>query len=266
MENLIQRARAELRTLTAAYPVLTLHAAIGAVFFSLSGAFAAVTGTLGGRAWLLAWPASSLAIISAGYLWLGPWVVGKRKDGTLSWYTALLLLPYLSAAELAWYIVRVMGHEAPWHEVTHGLFLGRRVQHWELPARVALVIDMTAEFVEPTEVRHGRKYLCIPALDASAPRADRLADGIAKALGVEGNIYVHCAAGHGRSAMAMAVLLVARGEAPDVEAAIVRMQTTRVSVALRTTQRRVAEEAVAILRARGLVRPAGKARNRDHAG
>jgi protein-tyrosine phosphatase len=229
MESFLRRARDELRSLTTAYPVLTLHAAMGVAFFVLASGLAVVTGTQGGLTWVLAWPSLSLVVVGLGYLWLGPWVVGKRADGTLSWYTALLLLPYLTAAELAWWLVRVLGREEPWHEVSHGLFLGRRVQHWELPARIALVLDLTAEFVEPVEVRSGRKYVCVPCLDASAPRARSLAAGIARTLPCDGNIYVHCAAGHGRSAMAMAVLLVARGIATDVEAAIATMRAARVN-------------------------------------
>jgi protein-tyrosine phosphatase len=255
MEPVLRRVRAELRTLTRTYPVLTLHVAIGAVFSILAVAFAIVTGALGGLTWVLAWPAVSLGLISLGYLWLGPGVVGKRSDGTLAWYAALIHLPYLTAAELAWWLVRVLGREDPWHEVAKGYFLGRRVQHWELPARVALVLDLTAEFVEPVEVRTGRKYVCVPALDASAPSPERLADGVAAAVGCTGNVYVHCAAGHGRSAMALAVLLVARGIVRDVDEAIAAMQAARVTVSLRTTQRRVAEQAVAILRARGVAPP-----------
>lgn len=260
MESLVRRARAELRALTRAYPVLTLHVAIGATFSLLAAGFAVVTGALGGLTWVLAWPALSLALISLGYLWLGPGVVGKRADGTLSWYTALIHLPYLTAAELAWWLVRVLGREEPWHEVTKGHFLGRRVQHWELPARIELVLDLTAEFVEPVEVRSGRKYVCVPALDASAPSPLRLADGVQSVLACPGNVYVHCAAGHGRSAMALAVLLVARGIARDVDDAIAMMRAARVTVSLRTTQRRVAERAVAILRARGLAPALGDAR------
>jgi hypothetical protein len=49
--------------------------------------------------------------------------------------------------------------------------------------------------------------------------------------------------------MAMAVLMVARGVATDLEDAITTMRSVRKRVRLRTTQRRVAEAALDILRA-----------------
>jgi protein-tyrosine phosphatase len=190
-------------------------------------------------------------VVALGYVWLGPVVLGKQADGTLSWKHALLLMPYFGAAELAWYIVRVLGDEDPWHEVAPGLYLGRRVQHWELPARVGLVLDLTAEFVEPPELREGRRYVSVPALDASTPSVQALADAVHAISSYQGNVYVHCAAGHGRSAMAMAVLLVARGMAHDIDDAVELMRAKRPRVRLRTTQRKVALATVAELSQRG---------------
>ncbi len=251
MARLASLARTQIRQLTAIWPVLTMHLALGVMFLCLAIAFGALTGFVGGATWILVWPAFSLVVVGLGYVWLGPSVLGKQPDGTLAWYTALLLMPYFGAAEFAWYLVRVLGDEQPWHEVSRGLFLGRRVQHWEVPARIGLVLDMTAEFVEPEELRTGRKYVCVPTFDASAPKPRVLADAIAQIAGYEGNIYVHCAAGHGRSAMAMAVLMVARGVANDLEHAVELMRGARTRVKLRTTQRRVAQQAIDILRARG---------------
>ena len=54
---------------------------------------------------------------------------------------------------------------------------------------------------------------------------DQLADA-------EGPLYVHCAAGHGRSAMLAATLLVRRGHAEDVDAAVALMQRARPGVRL----------------------------------
>jgi len=249
MARLASIARTQLRQLTVWWPALTMHLAMGVMFLCLAILFAALTGFVGGLTWVLVWPAFSLVVVGLGYVWLGPWVLGKQPDGTLAWYTALLLMPYFGAAEFAWYLVRVLGGEAPWHEVSRGLYLGRRVQHWEVPARIGLVLDMTAEFVEPVELRTGRYYVCVPTFDASAPEPAALAAAIREIAGYQGNIYVHCAAGHGRSAMAMAVLMVARGVADDLDGAIAMMCAARTRVKLRTTQRRVALAAIDILRA-----------------
>jgi protein-tyrosine phosphatase len=248
MARLANLARAQLRQLVSLRPVLTLHLAMGAAFLCIAAALAGVSSWVGGRAWFLVWPAAALLLVGAGYMGLGSWVTGKRRDGTFRWHAALLVMPYLAAAELAWYAVRVLGQDEPWREVARGLYLGRRVQHWELPARVGVVLDMTAEFVEPPEVRSGRVYLCVPTLDGAPPDAEQLAQALARVLPFQGNVYIHCAAGYGRSAMAMAVLLVGRGIARDLDHAIHLMRRERARVRLRTSQRRRAEQVLARLR------------------
>lgn len=228
---------------------------MGLAFLGIAAALVLVTSLVGGRSWVLTWPAASLVLVGLGYMGLGASVTGKRSNGTFTWHSALLLLPYLAAAELAWYAARVLGQDEPWQEVARGLFLGRRVQHWELPARIGLVLDMTAEFVEPEEVRSGRHYLCVPTLDGAAPNVDKLAHAALEALTFPGNIYVHCAAGYGRSATAMAVLLVTRGLARDVDHAIDLMRAARPRVRLRTTQRRTAERVIERMRELPVARP-----------
>jgi len=253
MDRLASIARFRIRQLTAIWPMLTMHLAMGVLFLCLAVFFAALTGYFGGVTWVLAWPACSLIVVGAGYVWLGPSVIGKQADGTLDWKMTLPLMPYLGVAELAWYAVRVLGHEEPWHEVSRGLYLGRRAEHWELPPRISVVLDMTAEFVEPIEVRTGRKYVCIPTLDASVPSVEALIEGVLDVARHPGSVYVHCAAGHGRSAMAMAVLMVVKGAASDIDDAIVKMQASRSRVKPRTTQRRVAIAALEELRRRGVI-------------
>ncbi len=253
MQHLASIARLGLRQLTALWPMLTMHLALGVFFLCLASLFAALMGYFGGFTWVLAWPAFSLVVVGLGYVCFGPSVLGKQGDGTLAWQLTLPLMPYLGVAELAWYAVRVLGDEAPWHEVSRGLYLGRRVEHWELPARISVVLDMTAEFVEPMEVRTGRTYVCIPTLDGSVPSVEALLGGVLDVARRSGSVYVHCAAGHGRSAMAMAVLMVARGVSSDVQDAVTTMRAVRPTVRLRTTQRRVAEAAVDGLRQRGLL-------------
>ena len=47
-----------------------------------------------GWAWLLLWPALSFAIVAAGYLVLGPRVMGKSAVGDFHWWSHALLLPF----------------------------------------------------------------------------------------------------------------------------------------------------------------------------
>ena len=98
MNRLLPFARVQLRRLTLWWPALTMHVAMGSMFLCLAILLGALSGVVGGFTWVLAWPAFSLVVVGLGYVWLGPWVLGKQADGTLAWYTALLLMPYFRAA------------------------------------------------------------------------------------------------------------------------------------------------------------------------
>jgi hypothetical protein len=62
----------------------------------------------------------------------------------------------------------------------------------------------------------------------------------------------------------MAVLLVARGLAPDVDGAIALMQTARPRVRLRTTQRRIAESVLARLSELSVAKASAREATRAH--
>lgn len=204
---------------------------------TLGLALIACAGWLGGPAWALAWPAVAVIAVGCGYLGLGPGVFGKRADGSLRTPHFVLLLPY---HVVAWLRVRWDGwrrREPPWNEVAPGLFLGRIVDASALPPGTRVVVDLTSEFPASAAIRQGRDYHCLPALDTSVPGyADfaRLARAIAAH---DGPIYVHCAAGHGRSATFAAAVLIARGQARDVEEAEARLRAARPAVHLHVGQR-----------------------------
>lgn len=192
---------------------------------------------LGGPAWALAWPAIAVTAVGLGYLGLGPGVFGKRADGTLRAPHFLLLLPY---HVVAWLRVRwdAWRHrEDPWHEVAPGLFLGRIVEAHALPPGTRVVVDLTSEFPASAATRDGRDYHCLPTLDTSVPRYADFARLARLVAAHEGPIYVHCAAGHGRSATFAAAILIARGEASEVDEAEAKLRATRPTVHLHRGQR-----------------------------
>lgn len=193
---------------------------------------------LGGAAWILAWPAIAVLAVGLGYLGLGPGVFGKRADGSLELARAAILFPYHL---VAWLRVRwdaFLRREDPWNLIAPGVYLGRIVYRpSDLPPAVRVIVDLTSEFAIPNAVREGRAYHCLPALDASVPDYDRFAR-LARALRDEpGPIYVHCAAGHGRSASFAAALLIARGLARDVGEAEASLRSSRPLVHLHRGQR-----------------------------
>jgi protein-tyrosine phosphatase len=195
----------------------------------------------GGWAWLLLWPAASFAMVSVGYLRLGPRVMGKSALGEFAWWPRFAMLPFRLFVLIGWYFGRLIQPGRSGHEIVAGLWLGRRVSAAELPPDTRLVIDLTSEMSCPRGVRDGiREYVCVPALDRGVPDDAAARDAIGRANAVAGDggiIYIHCAQGFGRSASLVAAILVRRGECRDVEDAVARLQSLRPGVKLNAEQR-----------------------------
>jgi protein-tyrosine phosphatase len=192
---------------------------------------------LGGAGRLLCWPGASFLLVAAAYAGLGPRVFGKRRDGRLAWWAVVLLLPYLGLAWLVWYVQRSLSREPCCSPAAPGLWFGRRPYGHELPPGVSLVVDLTAEFPEPRGVRTGRTYLCAPILDGAATDEQTFRELIDKINAWPGGVYVHCAMGHGRSAMVAAAVLLARGLATTAGEAERLLRRVRSGVRLNRAQR-----------------------------
>jgi protein-tyrosine phosphatase len=183
-------------------------------------------------AWLLVWSGLSFCAVAAAYAFQKPRVFGKRPEGTLAWGPCLLLLPYLLLTWLIWYCQTRFTREAVCDEIAPGLWLGRRAAASELPPSVTLIVDLTSEFGEPRALRTGRAYLCLPTLDNAAPEQGAFRDAVQKVAAWEGGVYVHCALGHGRSALVAAAVLMARGLADGPEEALLQVKRVRPGVRL----------------------------------
>jgi protein-tyrosine phosphatase len=209
-----------------------------AVVFSILGlCLILLAAQLGGPGWLLVWPAVSFLALALAYAGLGSRVFGKRPDGTRAWWAFGLLLPYLALAWLVWHLKRLFSKEPCWNEVGPGLWLGRRALPHELPADVTLVVDLTAEFPAPRRLAPGRTYLCVPTLDAHVPDEKAFRDLVGHIAAWPGNVYIHCALGHGRSATVAAAVLIARGLARDPRQAEELLRLARPGVRLMKPQR-----------------------------
>jgi protein-tyrosine phosphatase len=206
-------------------------------FFLIGVLLAGLAGLFGGLGWLLLWPALDGLLLSAAYAGLGPRVCGKRANGRLAWWAVLVFLPYLGLTWVVWHLNRAVSRELPCHEVAPTLWVGRRPFVHELPPGVNLVVDLTAEFVAHPKVLRGRTYLCLPTLDLSAPEEKAFQHLVSHIAGWQGIVYIHCAAGHGRSATLAAAVLIARGLANSVEEAEKVMRKARPGIRLAPTQR-----------------------------
>jgi protein-tyrosine phosphatase len=211
------------------------------VFAAFSAYLIVLAAYLGGLAWLLLWPALSFLLIAAAYAGLGPGVCGKRPDGGLAWWAVLLLFHYLLLTWGVWHLQRLLSREPACNEVVPGLWVGRRPLARELPPGTDLVVDLTSEFPEPRGVVVGRSYVCLPTLDALAPPVAQMRELVKQVAAWPGTALVHCAAGHGRSALVAAAVLLARGLAADPKEAQQLVRKARPGVSLNRPQRRLLE-------------------------
>jgi protein-tyrosine phosphatase len=199
--------------------------------------------------WILLWPAAVMFAVAVVYLARAPGAFGKRADGTIAWWAWLAWAPIFGYMRLLHELARSFTDEPVASEVAPRVWVGRRPRHHELPADIAIVVDLCAELAETRGVADGRVYLAIPTLDSTSPTPVQIAravDAIVATLGAsDGAAFIHCAFGHGRSATVAAALLVRRGDATlcDVER---RMRACRPRIGLNDHQRAALAEAVAL--------------------
>jgi protein-tyrosine phosphatase len=217
-----------------------------AITFAILAAVLLIDAASVGRwAWRLAWPAVSFLVVSLAYAGAGPGLLGKRSDGTIAGWAVVLLLPFFALTWALWHLQRRLSRAEPAHQVVPGLWVGRRPLPWELPGAVTLVVDLTGEFRELAGVRAGRTYICLPTLDGMTPDPADLRRAVDAVANWEGPVYIHCAVGHGRTGLFAAAVLVARGLAPDVPAAVRMLRGVRANIRLNPAQRRCVEALVA---------------------
>lgn len=207
------------------------------IFFGFGIYLTATAVLLGDVYWLLLWPGVNALLLAAGYVRLGPRLLGKRPNGRIAPWALILMLPYLGTTWILWHLHRRVTREPACHEVAPRLWLGRRPLLHELPPNTDLIVDLTAEFFVSPGILHGREYLCLPTLDCTAPDETLFRAAVARVADWPGTVYIHCAAGHGRSATFAAAVLAARGLAPDVAAAVRMLRTVRPGVGLQPSQR-----------------------------
>ena len=222
------------------------------IAFLLIGAVVAALATAS-RAWALLWPASVSA--GVGVLYLAhlaggervreavPRAFGKRHDGTQRIVAWIPWGPYLAYTWLLHEVTRWFMREAAANEVAPGLWVGRRPTARELPGDCRLVVDLCAELPAARGVASARGYLCLPALDASAPTPTQIDVAVKAIESCGGTAFVNCAFGHGRSATIAAAVLLSRGDA-TLEDVIDKLRVGRPRISLSWGQRRPRDPSV----------------------
>lgn len=222
----------------------------GAIFLVLSAVFLGLAGWLGlGKsqlaAFALLWPASIFGAVGVAYLLLEPRLLGKRTDGSFSPLRRLFFLPFVAFSEGLWHLYALFTSEPPYDLVAPNLWVGRWPGNRRLPDGVEVVIDVTAELPAHRSLTRSKRYVCLPALDATVPNEADFRKVARQFVPEKAGIFIHCAFGHGRSAMMAAALLVARGEAADVFEAERLMKASRPRIGLNALQRGYVDRFVA---------------------
>lgn len=187
---------------------------------------------------LLLWAAIATQAVAAAYIAAEPAIFGKTPDGSLPPLRKGLLLPYLLGAwAIRDLLVVFRQQEDPWHEVGPGIFLGRYLKRAaDLPPGISCVVDLTCEMQRIPGLAPEVEYVAAPALDGTVPPPEALRALVDHLTETQGGLYVHCAAGHGRSAVVCAALLVARGEAKDADDAAQKLRAVRPLVSMNADQ------------------------------
>lgn len=81
-------------------------------------------------------------------------------------------------------------------------------------------------------------YHSIPVLDTRAPTIGQLSEGadFIERKATDGTLYVHCALGHGRSALFVAAHLLRTGRARNAEEAVALVRQKRANIELSREQ------------------------------
>lgn len=194
----------------------------------------------GGWTWVLLWLGLDMLLLSVAYLRRDAGIFGKRADGTLAPSRVLVFLPYLLFTWSVWHLLRLLPEPAV-QRINDKLSIGHRLLPAELPAGIDVILDLTSEFPEPAAVRTGTRYINLPTLDATAPAPAALMAAI-RGLQPHEHIFIHCAQGHGRTAMAAIALLLHRGQERNVADGLRLLKAIRPGVSLSPDQRHCLEQ------------------------
>jgi protein-tyrosine phosphatase len=201
---------------------------------------------------MLAWASLSFGLVGLAYLFNKPELFGKNDSGKQNVISIFVLLPYLLYLWGTWRLLRLFKSENAIDQIDETIFIGRRLSKKELPEEIITVVDLTCEFAEDRSIVENTDYHNFQILDASIPKSDKLASFIKKISAINHSIFIHCAEGHGRTALVAVLILVAKGKATSVSDAYKILKTKRPLVKLNRAQRRCAEKTSKLLAKYGL--------------
>ncbi len=193
------------------------------------------------RGWFLVavWLGCNFFILGVAHWRRAHGVFGKRADGTLPLWSWLMFFPLLIYTTAVWHLVRRFSREPAITQVTDNVVVGRRLLASEFEGEFENIVDLTAEFSEPSPVRCSVSYRSFPILDAAAPAPEALRTAVANLR--PGRTFIHCAQGHGRTGLFTLAVLLNSGVVRTVEDGLRMLSAVRPAVRLSKEQRKCIE-------------------------
>lgn len=197
---------------------------------------------------LFLWPACLNFFIAFAYLTnpnLGTWALKKSlTHGSFPLLRLIVFLPWLVQMWSCWlFFTYVVVRETQDNKVFDEFFLGRYPLQ-ALPPQTTVVVDLTAEFPRSFRSYGVKHYFCVPALDVCMAPAKDLLEVAQQVVKIPGNKYIHCANGHGRSALFIALCLILRNDVQDLIEAYGLLKRGRPTVNWKENQAMCVEEAL----------------------
>ena len=187
--------------------------------------------------------------VSLAYLLGNPRIFLKQPRGNLSWLSYLIFWPYFLLNTFTLALFCSFSKENSINEIIPNLYLGRRLWPFEVQYLstfgINSTLDLTAEFNEISFIRNHHDYWCIPILDTLAPTVKQLELAVAwlkTRLDRQENVLVHCALGHGRSAIIIAAFILQSGIMKNSNDALNFIQSKRTGLHLSSFQQRVLDQ------------------------
>mmetsp|Transcript_20667 Transcript_20667/g.58431 ORF Transcript_20667/g.58431 Transcript_20667/m.58431 type:complete len:298 (-) Transcript_20667:22-915(-) len=200
------------------------------------------------------WLGTGFVTAGAALLFDAPRLYCKRASGEIPPFVWVYLGGWLLVYRGSWLAKRALAdrglqlkaNDRLCDLVAERVLLGRLT--WSLPSvdgapEVDMVVDLTCEWSAPEALRSVPEYVAVPVVDTTRPRIDQLlhlSELVCEHLRrpEAGSVYIHCANGYGRSAVAAAVVLLANGTCATPLETVRVIKAARPVVSLNKSRRR----------------------------
>ena len=154
------------------------------------------------QSFFILWLVVNFLIMTLAYALNKPsWIMGKNQKGEIAKTLLILNLPWLLFTWIIFWVQMLLSRENRVNEIiSNHIYIASRPLKGFNYKPYDLIIDLTAEFLKDSV----NSYICYPNLDGMALSQSYKSIEIFK----NKRVLVHCANGHGRSALFVAGLLV----------------------------------------------------------